>query len=131
HNGRPVMPHIRSLSAALGLCAALAAAPALAANAEACKAVTFSDVGWTDITSTTATASVILSALGYQPETQVLSVPVTYTSLKKGDVDIFLGNWMPSMAADIKPYSEDGSVETIKTNLEGAKYTLAVPAYLY
>ena len=33
------------------------------------------------------------------------------------------------MEADIKPYREDGSVETVGVNLEGAKYTLAVPKY--
>ena len=32
------------------------------------------------------------------------------------------------MEADIKPYREDGSVETIAKNLTGAKYTLAVNA---
>ncbi len=58
----------------------------------------------------------------------MLSVPVTYTSLKNKDVDVFLGNWMPTMEADIKPYLEDKSVETLVTNLEGAKYTLAVPS---
>jgi glycine betaine/proline transport system substrate-binding protein len=38
---------------------------------------------------------------------------------------------MPTMEADIKPYLEDKSVETVATNLEGAKYTLAVPTYTY
>jgi glycine betaine/proline transport system substrate-binding protein len=38
---------------------------------------------------------------------------------------------MPTMEADIAPYRDDGSVETIGTNLEGAKYTLAVPQYTY
>jgi len=90
----------------------------------ACKTVTFSDVGWTDITATTATASVLLEAIGYEPETKVLSVPVTYVSLKNKDIDVFLGNWMPTMEADIKPYREDKSVETLVKNLEGAKYTL-------
>jgi len=104
---------------------------AQAADSEACKAVRFSDVGWTDITATTATATVVLKALGYEPVTQVLSVPVTYSSLKNGDIDVFLGNWMPTMEADIKPYREDGSVESIGANLEGAKYTLAVPKYTY
>lgn len=113
------------------LSTALGAGGALAADPESCRAVTFSDVGWTDITSTTATASVILSALGYQPEVQVLSVPVTYASLKNGDIDVFLGNWMPTMEADIAPYRDDGSVETIVTNLTGAKYTLAVPKYTF
>jgi glycine betaine/proline transport system substrate-binding protein len=104
---------------------------AQAADGEACKAVRFSDVGWTDITATTATATVVLNALGYEPITQVLSVPVTYSSLKNKDIDVFLGNWMPTMEADIKPYREDGSVESIGANLEGAKYTLAVPKYTY
>ena len=64
---------------------------------ESCKKVRLSDVGWTDITATTAVTSAILTALGYEPETQVLSVPVTYASLKNKDIDVFLGNWMPSM----------------------------------
>ncbi|MEQ1943330.1 choline ABC transporter substrate-binding protein [Mesorhizobium sp. VNQ89] len=117
---------MKSFAAGIGL-AALLSTGALAADPESCKTVKFSDVGWTDITATTATASVILEALGYAPEVQVLSVPVTYTSLASKDIDVFLGNWMPTMEADIKPYLENKSVEDIKVNLEGAKYTLAVP----
>ncbi len=105
--------------------------PGLAAEPESCTTVRFSDVGWTDITATTAATSVVLKALGYTPKTQLLSVPVTYSSLKNKDIDVFLGNWMPTMEADIKPYREDGSVETIGANLTGAKYTLAVPKYTY
>jgi glycine betaine/proline transport system substrate-binding protein len=56
----------------------------------------------------------------------VLSVPVTYTSLARGDIDIFLGNWMPTMEGDIAPYREAGTVDTVRVNLTGAKYTLAV-----
>ncbi|TVR48243.1 MAG: choline ABC transporter substrate-binding protein [Rhodobacteraceae bacterium] len=104
--------------------ATLAATPALAD----CPSVTFSDVGWTDITATTAVATTILEALGYQTDTLVLSVPVTYTSMANGDVDIFLGNWMPTMEADIAPYREAGTVDTVRRNLEGAKYTLATNA---
>jgi len=115
---------------AFGLATALSSG-VLAADADSCKEVTFSDVGWTDITATTATASVLLEALGYEPSTEILSVPVTYASLKSGDIDVFLGNWMPTMEADIAPYREDGSVVTLVTNLEGAKYTLAVPKYTY
>ena len=103
---------------------------ALAAS-EACKTVRFSDVGWTDITATTAATSVVLQALGYEPDVKVLSVPVTYASMKNNDIDVFLGNWMPTMEGDIKPYREDGSVEIVGVNLEGAKYTLAVPKYTF
>ena len=43
-----------------------------------------------------------------------------------GDVDVFLGNWMPTMEADIAPYRADGTVDSLRANLTGAKYTLAV-----
>jgi len=95
------------------------------AYAEGCDKVIFSDVGWTDITATTAVTSLVLTALGYETETKLLSVPVTYTGLAQGDIDVFLGNWMPTMEADIAPYREAGTVDTVRTNLEGAKYTLA------
>ncbi|HSK41392.1 MAG TPA: glycine betaine ABC transporter substrate-binding protein, partial [Arenibaculum sp.] len=65
----------------------LSAGLANAQEPETCKTVNFSDVGWTDITATTGVAAVILSALGYEPDVKVLSVPVTYTSLKSGDID--------------------------------------------
>ena len=125
------MSRIATVSAAAALSLVLGAGVANAVEPESCRAITFSDVGWTDITATTATATVILSALGYQPEVQVLSVPVTYASLKSGDVDVFLGNWMPTMEADIATYRAEGSVETLVTNLTGAKYTLAVPKYTF
>ncbi len=113
-------------------CAAalLGPAPAQAAEPDNCRTVRFSDVGWTDITSTTAAASVVLEGLGYEPEVEILAVPVTYASMKNQDIDVFLGNWMPTMEGDVRPYLDDGSVESIRANLEGAKYTLAVPTYL-
>ncbi len=109
---------------------ALAATAAQAADPAACKTVRFSDVGWTDITATTAATSVVLEGLGYTPQAQVLSVPVTYASMKNKDIDVFLGNWMPTMEGDIKPFREDGSVDVLGVNLEGAKYTFAVPKYV-
>ena len=68
----------------------------------------------------------VLDALGYETDIKVLSVPVTLSALAGGDVDVFLGNWMPTMEADIAPYREAGTVDTVRANLEGAKYTLAV-----
>ncbi len=126
------MPSPKAVTLATLLAAAVLAAPAAeAADPASCKAVRFSDVGWTDITATTAIASKILEGLGYQPKTQVLSVPVTYASLKNKDIDVFLGNWMPTMEADRKPFVDDKSIEVGAANLTGAKYTLAVPTKLW
>ena len=55
----------------------LAPTIAQAADPASCKAVRLSDVGWTDIQATTGVASVLLTALGYEPDVKQLSVPVT------------------------------------------------------
>jgi glycine betaine/proline transport system substrate-binding protein len=73
------------------------------AHAAECNTVKFSDVGWTDITTTTSATKQVLEALGYKVDVKILSVPVTYASLDSDDVDIFLGNWMPAQTAAITP----------------------------
>jgi glycine betaine/proline transport system substrate-binding protein len=96
-----------------------------------CQTVRFSDVGWTDVTSTTALIAQLLRSIGYSPTVTLLSVPVTFASLQNNDLDVFLGNWMPAQAGDRGHFVEDGTVIVIGANLTGAKYTLAVPAYSY
>ncbi len=62
----------------LGLAtAALLGSAAAATEPESCKTVRFSDVGWSDITATTALTSVVLEGLGYETRADILSVPVT------------------------------------------------------
>lgn len=122
------MSKIKLTASAFAISAFLAT-PVFAAGV--CEKVTFSDVGWTDITATTAAATLMLDALGYETNIKVLSVPVTYTAMKSGDIDVFLGNWMPTMEADVRPYLDDGSVESLRVNLKGAKYTMAVPQGTY
>jgi glycine betaine/proline transport system substrate-binding protein len=57
-------------------------------------------------------------SLGYKTHTTMISVPVTYKSLATGkDMDVFLGNWMPTMENDIKQYRDAGTVETVRANL--------------
>jgi glycine betaine/proline transport system substrate-binding protein len=97
---------------------------------ESCRMVRFADVGWTDITATTALTARILEGLGYKTVTNILSIPVTYASIKSRQIDVYLGDWQPSMLEDRKPFLADGSVEVVRANLEGAKYTLAVPSYV-
>jgi hypothetical protein len=54
------MTKTKKMIAALAMTTAMGAGQAMASDPEACQTVRFSDVGWTDITATTATASVIL-----------------------------------------------------------------------
>ncbi|MGE4533452.1 choline ABC transporter substrate-binding protein [Halomonas sp.] len=122
----------RRMSLGLGAATlALSAAPVLAQEGESCATVRFAEVGWTDITATTALTTEVLEALGYDTRIDTVSVPIAYQGMKNGDFDVFLGNWMPSMASISDPYVEDGSVDRLDANLEGAKYTLAVPQYVH
>ncbi len=105
--------------------------PVLANEAESCKAPRFSNVGWTDTIATTSTAMVILETIGYQPKEINLSIPITYASMKNGDIDIYLADWEPSMQNDRAPYVDAGDVEVLTpAAITGAKYTIAVPKYV-
>jgi glycine betaine/proline transport system substrate-binding protein len=119
------------LTAMLLALAGLGNAFAASADPAACRAVRLSDVGWTAESATTAIFGEILTELGYQTSITVLSVPVTFESMRNGDIDAFLGNWLPAQGAMLQPFLDDGSVQQVRVNLEGAKYTLAVPDYLH
>ncbi len=119
------MTSLRSTLLAAAALAGLSASPAFA---EDCSKITLADVGWTDVTVTTAVAATLTEALGYEPEVKLLALPVTLAGLASGDVDVFLGVWLPSMEADIRPYLDDGRIADLRRNLSGAKYTLATNA---
>jgi glycine betaine/proline transport system substrate-binding protein len=126
-----LLPVVAAAAAAAAASAVTgAAAGGGTAEPASCRTVRFSDVGWTDITATTALTSRMLQALGYRTITQILSIPVTYASIKNRQIDVYLGDWQPSMEEDRKPFLADGSVEVVRANLKGAKYTLAVPSYV-
>jgi glycine betaine/proline transport system substrate-binding protein len=107
-----------------------AASHARAADALACRTVRMADPGWTDIGATNALAGIVLESLGYEQKVLPLSVPITYAGMDKGQVDVFLGNWMPAQRALVGPLLASGALEQVRANLEGAKFTLAVPDYV-
>ena len=104
---------------------------AFAVEPESCRSVRMGEPGWNDLAFTTGIGMTLLKALGYDATSQLLGIDVIYTSLKSKNLDVFLGYWDPAMVAYYKPYKSDGSVETVRTNLEGAKYTFAVPKYVW
>ena len=123
------MQHLKTgmLSILLGT----VALPAFATDPEVCKVVRMAEPGWNDLAFTTGIALTLLKALGYEPQSSLLGIDVIYLSLKNKDLDVFLGYWDPAMVTYYKPYKEDGSVEDVVTNLMGAKYTFAVPTYVW
>jgi glycine betaine/proline transport system substrate-binding protein len=134
--GRPVFERRCALAALLILAggAALLHAPRTIAappEPESCRAVRLSDIGWTAESVATAVLAKLLGDLGYQTQITVLSVPVTFEALKNGDMDVFIGNWLPAQTPILQPFLDEHSIDMVRTNLVGAKYTLGVPDYLY
>ncbi len=118
----------QAMSSLALLCAA--ASFASAAEPQSCMQVNMAGPGWTDIDATNAMTGVVLKALGYKQKVANLSVPITYQGLKKGQIDVFLGNWMPAQAPVVKPFEEEKSIVVVHPNLSNAKFTLAVPDYV-
>ncbi|WP_192035013.1 ABC transporter substrate-binding protein [Halomonas sp. YLGW01] len=86
---------------------------------------------WPGITVKTEVASQLLAPLGYETRAQELSLQVIYQGLDTGDVDAFLGGWMPAQEDLYTSRVKDGSLERVANNVDGAQMTLAVPAYLH
>ncbi len=113
-----------------GLLLASAAFHAQAEDA-ACATVRLGDPGWSDIAVTNGIASFLLEGLGYQAQTSTLAVPIIFAGLQKGQVDVFLGNWMPAQQSNYDKFVASGQVDKLAQNLGGTEYTLAVPTYAH
>jgi glycine betaine/proline transport system substrate-binding protein len=122
---------IRSCLAALGLVLSLTSGALAAGDPPQCRTVRIGDGGWTDNIAQNGLAMVVLKALGYEPTTTLLSYAVVLESLKNKQIDVFLDHWSPSVDSMVEPYLKENAFEKLNTNLTGAKYTLAVPAYVW
>lgn len=101
----------------------------LTPTAHAAQKIKIASVSWTGVTIKTELAVSLLKSIGYDAENVVLSVPIAYAAMSTGDVDAFLGNWMPSMANVADKFFDNGTVIKYAPNMPGAKYTLAVPTF--
>ncbi len=105
----------------------------LAAQAaeQSCSTVKMADPGWSDIAATNAIAGFLLDGMGYKPKVDTLAVPIAYGGLKDGQMDVFLGNWMPAQQGFYDKFIATGDVTQLAKNLEGTEFTLAVPDYVW
>ena len=118
---------MRQLLSTAGVLAITSVLPAYAD----CSLVRLAEPGWTDLALTTAVTQTLLEGMGHETKTDILGIPVIYESMKRNDIDAFMGYWAPAMTTYFDAYRDSGAIETIHTNLEGAKFTWAVPSYVY
>ncbi|WP_322084594.1 choline ABC transporter substrate-binding protein [Burkholderia sp. BCC1972] len=101
-----------------------------AQDAAECKAVRLGETSWADNAATTGIAMSVLQAVGYAPVKSLVSSPIAFSSMQSDHLDVFLGDWSPTLDASVNPLLAQGKLYQVPTpNLTGAKYTLAVPTY--
>ncbi|MBD9680146.1 choline ABC transporter substrate-binding protein [Pseudomonas sp. PDM18] len=122
---------VRQASALLLASALALVGPLARAEDEACSTVKLADPGWTDIAVTNGIAAFLLEGLGYKVKIDTLSVPITYGGLRDGQVDAFLGNWMPAQQGFHDQFIASKQVTQLAKNLQGTEFTLAVPTYVW
>ncbi|APX94132.1 glycine/betaine ABC transporter [Halomonas sp. 1513] len=86
---------------------------------------------WPGITVKTEIAEQLLGPLGYATRTHELGLQVVYQGIDSGDIDVFLGGWMPAQRDMFTPREADDRLRAVANNVDGAQMTLAVPEYLY
>jgi glycine betaine/proline transport system substrate-binding protein len=118
-------------ASAMSLVMAVAAnSAAQAAEPDSCKVIRMADVGWTDNTAQNGLLKNVVKPLGYEVKEDVLGLPIILEGLKNKDLDLFLDNWMPSNAANVQPYLDEKSIDSLQPNLVGAGYGPVVPQYV-
>ena len=86
---------------------------------------------WPGITVKTAIAEQLLNPLGYETSVQEIGLQVIYQGIESGDIDVFLGAWLPAQREMFNPRKESGVLIDVANNVDGAQMTLAVPEYLF
>lgn len=95
------------------------------------KTLDFGVPAWPGITVKTAIAEQLLNPLGYETSTHDIGLQVIYQGIESGDIDAFLGAWLPAQREMFNPRKESGVLIDVANNVDGAQMTLAVPEYLY
>lgn len=93
--------------------------------------VRFGYINWPGVTVKTQVAKTLLETMGYDVEATQLQVPATYKALSTGDLDVFLGGWIPTMLTYLEPYFEEETIEKLEINLNETVYRNAVPKYVW
>ena len=105
-----------------------AAVPQVAAQDDT---IDFGYVQWPGVTVKTHVAAKVAEYLGYETEMTSGSQAIVFKGMDTGDLDVFLGNWLPTMKMHFDKYEEKGSVHNVRVNLFDVVYRTAVPEYVY
>lgn len=93
--------------------------------------IDFGYVQWPGVTVKTEVAKKVIDYLGYETSMTSGSQAIVFKGMDTGDLDVFLGNWMPTMKMHFDKYQEKGTIKNVRVNLLDVVYKTAVPTYVW
>jgi glycine betaine/proline transport system substrate-binding protein len=93
--------------------------------------ITLGSVSWPGVTVKTEIAKQILETLGYEVEVMELAVAPTLMGVANGNLDAFLGCWLPNQITYMDKYLDKGVITKLTQNLDQTTYCHGVPEYVW
>ncbi|MGM0858997.1 MAG: ABC transporter substrate-binding protein [Pseudomonadota bacterium] len=105
-------------------------APFSLAQAEG-DAVRFGTPQWPGATVKSEVARQLLETLGYDTSLREASASIILEGMAIGDLDVNMALWRPSQSGMLDPRVEAGELIEVTKNIDGARFQLAVPEYVW
>ena len=105
---------------------------ALSANIQRVNAedtIVLGEPDWPGIEAKNAVVRFVLENIGYEVETTFARDAMLLESLTRGDIDIYMGAWLPQVLERRREYV--GEVDYVTQNMTDGYYAMAVPDYVY
>ncbi|WP_280540283.1 ABC transporter substrate-binding protein [Chromohalobacter sp. 11-W] len=121
----------RLMSALIGgAMGALLLTPFSLAQAET-DVVRFGTPQWPGATVKSEVARQLLDTLGYNTTLREASSSIILEGMSSGDLDINMALWRPSQSGMLDPRLAAGELVEVVKNIDGARFKLAVPEYVW
>lgn len=93
--------------------------------------IKFGVPNWPGVTVKTEVAAQLLEAMGYETEQMSATSIFIVKSMTGGQLDAFLGGWLPQQANYLTPALEEGKLKKLTVNVVDPMMGLAVPEYVW
>lgn len=93
--------------------------------------VRFGTPQWPGATVKSEVARQLLDTLGYSTTLREASSSIILEAMASGDLDVNMALWRPSQSGMLDPRLEAGELVEVVKNINGARFQLAVPEYVW
>lgn len=98
-------------------------------SAQSEDAIIIGEADWPGIRAKNSITEFILENIGYQVERTTARDPMIHQALTQGEIDVYMGSWLPQTLETRKKYK--GQYDYVTQNMTEGIYTMAVPKYVW